>query len=246
MLFDDDYCVNHPHICDNHAIPETLLTSLDIPVHHQQFLSIGVPDSGLDFRDQGDTLFALYHGEIFWKLFPPFFDPRAHHVQDISKECLLRPGELLFIPEGWSHAMANFGDTVGLSIESRIIRSEMLRLKYYYLDPTKTLSKVDAMTKGAHQYGDIAYFRWKLGEALYETKSQRVSYISNLYHRALSSDPGHCAGNNLNSLITVITLIAFITLIILRVLISLITVIRHPSGCSFLSNTRQKYGYLTP
>ena len=54
------------------------------------------------------------YGLCKWVLVPPFNRPGSN----LTIKCFQRAGELLFIPEGWSHATINYGDAVGLSLQA--------------------------------------------------------------------------------------------------------------------------------
>lgn len=123
-------------MCLNHAIDDAwtnlLLPDITVLLHDNNetttdeksfnglspqwvhYVSIGVADSGVDFHAHSMALFSHLHGSKFWILFPP------HTISDDRQEqrqCLIQSGEMIFIPEGWTHATYNVEDAVGMSLQ---------------------------------------------------------------------------------------------------------------------------------
>ena len=95
-------------------------------------LSFGVgPDgSGVPFHFHNDGFSEVLHGAKFWLLYPhrpPRFRENATSVSwlrhdypqlgahERPHECLIGPGDLLYFPKGWWHAIVNVGETVFMS-----------------------------------------------------------------------------------------------------------------------------------
>jgi len=95
-------------------------------------LSFGVgPDgSGVPFHFHGDGFSEVFHGAKLWLLYPhkpPRFRENATAVRWLYSdyyaltpaerplECLIGPGDLLYFPKGWWHAVVNVGETVFMS-----------------------------------------------------------------------------------------------------------------------------------
>ncbi len=95
-------------------------------------LSFGVgPDgSGVPFHFHNDGFSEVLHGAKFWMLYPhkpPRFRENATSLswlrhdypklrrRDRPLECLIGPGDLLYFPKGWWHAIINVGETVFMS-----------------------------------------------------------------------------------------------------------------------------------
>ena len=97
-------------------------------------LSFGVgPDgSGVPFHFHNDGFSEVMHGAKYWMLYPggrkpPRFRANATSaswlLHDYPKladgerpmECLIGPGDLLYFPKGWYHAILNVGETVFMS-----------------------------------------------------------------------------------------------------------------------------------
>lgn len=97
-------------------------------------LSFGVaPDaSGVPFHYHNDGFSEVLHGAKRWLLYPahrkpPYFDPNATsiswlrnvyprlHARDRPQDCIIWPGDLLYFPTGWAHAVVNIGTSVFMS-----------------------------------------------------------------------------------------------------------------------------------
>ncbi len=119
------------------------------------YLLLGRNGSSVGFHAHADSVVALLFGAKRWFLFPPGATPRprwrdprgmetwawqhsrgegepaAAGTESGSKmlECVQRPGELLYVPEGWHHATLNYGETLAVAQQARIGRSEWYRLR---------------------------------------------------------------------------------------------------------------------
>ena len=99
---------------------------------HPPALSFGVgPDgSGVPFHFHNDGFSEVMHGSKYWLLYqekPPRFRENAtsvswlrHDYPRLSRherplECRIWPGDLLYFPKGWWHAIVNVGETVFMS-----------------------------------------------------------------------------------------------------------------------------------
>jgi histone arginine demethylase JMJD6 len=73
---------------------------------------------------------ALLFGYKRWFLLPPFhfYGPTTIAMHEWAKvhresfaadlhECVQRPGEVLFVPQYWYHAVLNVSDCVGIAVE---------------------------------------------------------------------------------------------------------------------------------
>lgn len=106
------------------------------PLQHARLngsLSFGLAGtgSGVPFHTHGAVFAEVLHGQKRWFLYPPgpppTFDPSRttlywlKHVypglpEDKKPvECVLRPGEIIYLPSHWWHATLNIGDTVFMS-----------------------------------------------------------------------------------------------------------------------------------
>jgi len=100
------------------------------------FLQPGVPElligpsgSGTPLHAHGPSANTLLHGRKAWHLYPPAAmqasstAAREWAVHDLHMlpsdaeplQCLQRPGDVMFVPEHWSHAVLNLEDTVAVS-----------------------------------------------------------------------------------------------------------------------------------
>ena len=102
-------------------------TAVTPPLSHQPALSFGVgPDgSGVPFHFHADGFSEVLHGSKHWLLYrdqPPRFRANATSVSWLKHdypllrpserplECTIWPGDLLYFPHGWYHAIVNRGD----------------------------------------------------------------------------------------------------------------------------------------
>jgi|EP01044_Picomonas_judraskeda_P010727 tetratricopeptide (TPR) repeat protein len=119
------------------------------------YLLLGGNGSSVGFHAHADSVVALLFGAKRWFLFPPDATPRprwrdprgmetwawqhsrgegepaAAGTESGSEmlECIQRPGEILYVPEGWYHATLNYGETLAVAQQARVGRSEWYRLR---------------------------------------------------------------------------------------------------------------------
>lgn len=77
----------------------------------------------------GPVFAEVIHGKKRWFLYPPeytpIFDPNASTLQWLMEEyptlqvkpmeCVLQPGEVLYLPSDWWHSTLNIGQSVFIS-----------------------------------------------------------------------------------------------------------------------------------
>lgn len=94
---------------------------------------LGPPGSGTPFHSHTHAASALIHGRKEWYLTPPteLLTSRVHprewsqQVLPFLNEtaaplhCVQRPGDVLYIPDYWSHSVLNLEDTVAVSTTMR-------------------------------------------------------------------------------------------------------------------------------
>eukprot|EP01043_Picozoa_sp_COSAG02_P066047 COSAG02_NODE_10153_length_2007_cov_53.860063_1_plen_498_part_10 len=119
------------------------------------YLLLGGNGSSVGFHAHADSVVALLFGAKRWFLYPPGTTPRPRwrdprgmqswvwqHSRGEGEpaavgtesgsemlECVQRPGEVLYVPEGWHHATLNYGETLAVAQQARIGRSEWYRLR---------------------------------------------------------------------------------------------------------------------
>lgn len=94
---------------------------------------IGASASGVPFHVHGHGFSEVIHGRKRWLLYPPAhrppFDPDASSAlwlrdtlpalvgrdAQLLRDCTIGPGELLYFPSMWWHAVVNVGETVFVS-----------------------------------------------------------------------------------------------------------------------------------
>ncbi|KAL6075008.1 jmjC domain-containing protein 8 [Balamuthia mandrillaris] len=99
-----------------------------VPATQQASLSFGLGGwgSGVPLHKHGPVWAEVFHGSKRWFLYPPEhvpkFDPNQSTLrwfheeysqqQEGLLECVLRPGELLYLPSDWWHSTLNIGHDV--------------------------------------------------------------------------------------------------------------------------------------
>ncbi|KAL6053868.1 jmjC domain-containing protein 8 [Balamuthia mandrillaris] len=99
-----------------------------VPATQQASLSFGLGGwgSGVPLHKHGPVWAEVFHGSKRWFLYPPEhvpkFDPNQSTLrwfheeysqqQEGLLECVLRPGELLYLPSDWWHSTLNIGHEV--------------------------------------------------------------------------------------------------------------------------------------
>lgn len=101
-----------------------------------RFLSLGPTKAGLPFHNHHASIFWLVHGWKRWYILPPVLSSKVRAATlmrttwdwlatnpDLAAlpdlyQCTQKPGEVLFVPEQWSHATLSVGTAVGFSLQS--------------------------------------------------------------------------------------------------------------------------------
>lgn len=130
--FDSDTLQHHPDILKDYATPMVLRGAFNMN-ESSRVLSVGYADSGLPLHTHGDAYLGLLSGQKDWFLYPPGHGPppelqkewnpfesskswvkrlEAFTVTGIEQSasllrCTQRPGEVVYVPSGWSHATFN-------------------------------------------------------------------------------------------------------------------------------------------
>jgi len=117
------------------ALPESLLSRLPKQPMPLQFF-LGPPESGAPLHLHQSALNVLAYGRKRWFLYPPAEArtstmPAAEWVQSgrgVERpgerpplECVQHAGDVLFVPEDWSHATINLETSVGVATEFDVI-----------------------------------------------------------------------------------------------------------------------------
>ena len=123
--------------CECELILKKLLATYKRPPYADSYrmgsLSFGIAGSasGVPLHRHGHVFAEVIHGMKRWFLYPPefapVFDPNKSTLQWLYEvyptvkkaenliECVLKPGEVLYIPDWWWHATLNIGETVFIS-----------------------------------------------------------------------------------------------------------------------------------
>ncbi|QRO01546.1 cupin-like domain-containing protein [Archangium violaceum] len=110
--------------------------------HSRALFYVGPAYSGVSFHQHTAAWNALLFGYKRWFLLPPFHFhgpttiamhewARAHREPFAAElhECVQGPGEVLFVPQHWYHAVLNVSDCVGIAVElgpnSRLLQHQL-------------------------------------------------------------------------------------------------------------------------
>ena len=126
-IFDGQILHHHSRLSQDAPVPH-LFNNFRISL--KQFI-VGPKHSGSPPHFHGHTFNALVYGVKLWYLWPP---SEAHfafcHVQDWQRshqegqlrgpaalECVQRPGDIVYVPENWGHAVVNVEDSIAVAYE---------------------------------------------------------------------------------------------------------------------------------
>ncbi len=107
-------------------LPEALNPNLTHIAPTRTHLQLGPALSGSAMHFQRDTWNLLIYGQRRWFLYPP--DRAMYLTQSVwawwqeerggaAWECVQHPGDMVFVPGMWSHAVINLRESVGISSE---------------------------------------------------------------------------------------------------------------------------------
>jgi hypothetical protein len=97
-------------------------------------LAWGGPNTGIPFHFHKDGYQELIFGRKLWSLYPPTTVAPGHNMHATHGEwmtavmpnltdsqqpvsCILHPGEVIYVPEGWNHAVLNLEDTLAAATQ---------------------------------------------------------------------------------------------------------------------------------
>eukprot|EP01051_Picozoa_sp_SAG22_P001938 SAG22_NODE_81_length_21778_cov_38.345173_12_plen_416_part_00 len=97
-------------------------------------LAIGGPNTGIPFHFHKDGYSELIYGRKLWSLYPPGSVAPGHNMHDTHAEwfadifpqlsaadrpasCILGPGQIIYVPEGWNHAVLNLEDSLAVATQ---------------------------------------------------------------------------------------------------------------------------------
>lgn len=103
---------------------------------------LGGPGTGAPLHYHQDAFNVLVYGTKRWHLRPPFYaslsnepaytffkglhDQYTKKTPEFYLECIQQPGDIVFVPYGWAHAVLNIQESVGFAVEmqARDIRKQ--------------------------------------------------------------------------------------------------------------------------
>ena len=118
---------------------------------YHSYLLIGVSGTGIEWHMHADGWNGLACGHKRWFLLPPTSIPpryprpletrggmlnwfrRFYHdfsQLEGAREIVQRPGDVLYVPEGWYHATINIGETLGVSSQLLSVRLYLYSLRH--------------------------------------------------------------------------------------------------------------------
>lgn len=126
-IFDGQVLHHHSRLSRDAPIPE-LFSSFSISL--RQFI-IGPRRSGSPPHFHGHAFNALVYGVKLWYLWPPSeayfaFSPvqdwQSRYLEGqlggpVALECVQRPGDIVYVPENWGHAVVNVEDSIAVAYE---------------------------------------------------------------------------------------------------------------------------------
>eukprot|EP00747_Dinoflagellata_sp_TGD_P170962 gnl/TRDRNA2_/TRDRNA2_203822_c0_seq1.p1 gnl/TRDRNA2_/TRDRNA2_203822_c0~~gnl/TRDRNA2_/TRDRNA2_203822_c0_seq1.p1 ORF type:complete len:563 (-),score=89.94 gnl/TRDRNA2_/TRDRNA2_203822_c0_seq1:75-1763(-) len=153
------------------------------PETAQALFLLGAPRSGVAFHRHTAAVHLTMHGVKRWLLYPPqanppggvhgswpIFDWLRNVYPDLKEsqkplECIQKPGDVLYIPEGWYHAVVNLADSVAVSLQRRHLTTDIMSTEV----SSKTATEPKQIIKGAKkllklQPADLDA-RMRIGEA---------------------------------------------------------------------------------
>lgn len=126
---------------------ESLNASAFTPASAKPIFMIGSARSGIGFHRHGTALHYNVHGRKRWFFYKPKSNPPGgvhgswgivdwlQRVYPVTKrksppvECIQQPGDVLYIPEGWYHAVVNLADSVAVTLQRSAHLTEFLSLE---------------------------------------------------------------------------------------------------------------------
>mmetsp|Transcript_75782 Transcript_75782/g.214244 ORF Transcript_75782/g.214244 Transcript_75782/m.214244 type:complete len:478 (+) Transcript_75782:63-1496(+) len=118
------------------------------PTTAKPIFLVGGPGSGVGFHRHAAALQMTAHGWKRWFLYHPADNPPGgvhggwpildwlHRVYPAlrgrwaPRECIQKPGDVIYVPEGWYHAVVNLADSVGVSLQRHDFMVESVRLEF--------------------------------------------------------------------------------------------------------------------
>ncbi|CAE8706193.1 unnamed protein product, partial [Polarella glacialis] len=113
-------------------------TAFKVPESAISIRMLGGPRSAVGWHSHGATVQMTVHGRKRWFLYPKdkyppgdgpgggfsltdwirLIYPTLKHEHK-PLECIVGPGDMIYVPDGWYHAVVNLADTVAVSVQSR-------------------------------------------------------------------------------------------------------------------------------
>ena len=143
--------VNEVYLNFSATLPEVLDGKVD---HMGSVFVLGGALMGAPPHHHGPAVNLLAHGRKLWLLDPPGRELVVHEpIYDYllrtdgarsSSKCIQQPGDLLYVPRGWSHGTLCLGDCVGVSLEPLGSSSKGRRLVAEVQPPDVRSQRLDA------------------------------------------------------------------------------------------------------
>lgn len=123
-LFDGKTISQYPKLAADIYIPKWLNPT---SIYLKQFI-LGPRNSGSPPHFHGQAVNALIYGIkewYFWKPVNAFFSfshimdlkDKVLNTQDVFTKCIQLPGEFVYVPENWGHAVINIEESIGVAFE---------------------------------------------------------------------------------------------------------------------------------
>jgi hypothetical protein len=175
-------------------------------------LAIGGRNSGVQWRRGLDGWNVQLHGHTRWFMsephrvplpsYPPFTTSMLDYVRALYPkvaederpvECVQRPGELLYVPEGWYRSTLNLDATLALVGQNRTtIMTEPMRL---YMTIQKNQEKPEENLKTLDRLAVVApntnWLHFERGNQLWSMGKHEMAYDS--WEESIDENPAHAS-----------------------------------------------------
>eukprot|EP01048_Picozoa_sp_COSAG05_P010779 COSAG05_NODE_971_length_6368_cov_3.026320_3_plen_515_part_00 len=180
---------------------------------HVNIWMVGGPLSGTTFHFHAAAWTGVIYGRKRWFLYPPTMTPPGggsgsnmvptfpitYWLSDVYPrlaeshkpvECMQHPGDLLYIPEGWYHAVLNVDDVVAVTFQNGTYNTEFQKL----ITSHSTLEDRERARSANQEWGhqsdrlDLNYF---IGISLLQRN--RFVQAAQEFRKVVDADPNYAA-----------------------------------------------------
>jgi oxalate decarboxylase/phosphoglucose isomerase-like protein (cupin superfamily) len=168
----------------------------------QVFFSIGPSGTGLPFHFHSETWNVVAHGRKRWAVFGPSgqnisFNPEHTLLQWLTEvapksgarplEVIQEEGDVLYIPEGYYHAVLNLGETVSVAHQLNVPINEWFSEYYNAMQEPDIDKKIRSLERAAAAAPGYCDVHSALGAALFE--ASRLPEAELAFFAAMTLNP---------------------------------------------------------